>query len=272
MKKLFKLTMVFAVLSFFANYHAMATQFSSYSFLNQGKVVSIMLTNTIGITNLSHSAQLGAGLGLTNYATGTANTMYTNNALLTVSGTNLPGVLVIDVTTNVTASAGTFGVAPNSASNLTLVRTNDNVNLFQDVYFPPDYNPGLNSTMGGPNTTNLAVGGVLEVKINGTQLAGSGNGSNYVSLAFVPISSDGTELVNTTLAGNGAGAFLSMFPIVFNVTNSASTTLTSMTSFPVPVSYLYGCAGWRLVSATPGVAWSTGGSMWLLDCRLNLYH
>lgn len=262
---------------------AFATQAASwrtFSFINP-LVTSIQLTNTVGATNLNHGYALGGvwtngpgaaqanGTQMTNWAGSGVNMIYTNNAPLSVSGTNLPGVLVIDVTTNLSTTGGSFGIPPFSASNLTYAKTNDALNLFQDVMFPTDWNPSLGPG-GGPGATNIVYGGVIEVGLLGSQLAGSGDGSNYVTFVFVPLDSNKNEMTLTLAGGVAAGAFMSMWPYSFSITNAGSTKMVGSSIIPIPAYYLYGASGIRLLSATPGVAWSTGGSVWLTSCNLRL--
>lgn len=274
-----------------------ATLRTNLSFMNP-LVVSVMLTNTVPISNLLHGVQIGGvwtngagqaqanGYGMTNlYVGANANTMYTQIVAMAsasspsgflVGGTNLPGVLVVDVNTNLNNSlTGVMGIPPFSASNLTWAKTNDALNIFQDVYFPSDWSPMYGGTAMAPLglVTNLPISysAAIEVQLLGSQLNGSANGSNYVALVFAPLASDGTEIVTTQLPAAGTyGNFQSMNLFTLNVTNSASTTALCTQIIPIPTQYVFGASGLRLLSATPGVAWSTGGSMWLTRCRLIL--
>lgn len=259
-------------------------------------IVSISLSNVagLGVTNLLVGAQMngntwtngvGVGqaqnIGLTNWAGAGLFTMYTqavNNSVappgLMISGTNLPGVLVVDVTTNLNlASAGSFGIPPFSASNLTWAKTNDAQNLFRDVIFPSDFSPMFDvmpgATVGPVNTNNspgVSYSGAIEVQLLGSQLTGTANGSNYVTFVFAPLAGDGTQIINTQVPAV-SGNFPSLVPFTLLVTNSASSTALCTSIIPIPTSLLYGASGLRLVSATPGSAWTTGGNLWLT--RLN---
>lgn len=272
---------------------------TNLSFINP-LVLSLGLTNdgtvSVGVTNLLYSAQCGGiwtnapgssqanGLGLTNYYNTTSShtlmLMYTQSFPMVISGTNLPGVLVCVVNTNLNNSlTGVMGVPPFSASNLTYAKTNDAMNLLQDVMFPSDWTPlygvGPGSVVG--SLTNNAVGYscAIEVQLLGNQLSGSANGSNYVTLVFSPLGSDGSEIINTSLpAFTTYGNSQSLVPFTLNITNSVNTTQTAAplctTIIPIPTQYIFGASGLRLRSITPGLAWPTSGILWVTRVRLIL--
>lgn len=296
MKKLFLLTALVA-----STLVAQGAQWKSFSFLSPN-VTSFLITNAVGATNLVSLIQAGRADSATNYIIPTAATkafQYTNtarwfdsaqsnywiygNLSQTQYGVMNPGVLVVDVLSNITAAAGVFGVSPPNHTNYTMAVTNDTLNVFQDVpldTFTPATWPGSQGS--GVAGTNII--GTLSCTI----LSTAASQSNYVSFVLVPVVSDVPDpnglqnnlqgvLGNTlglevSLNGSGASSPYTMLaPFTISFTNSPQTVpLAETYSAQIPANLVFGAKALRVRSATAGTAAASGlAGLWISNLRFN---
>jgi len=255
--------------------HVSAANYTLSSFLRQ-PVVSIVISNAVGITNLDTIAQNGFGgaapqtnsLGQVTNVVTKGWLWYTSAPPVSVGGVFLPGTLVI-VTNNTPVNPGTnsSGVVTNGIN----VITNSTFNLFQDVSIePPDaVKYGDPSKPGAANITNILGTLVVKSYPNLFNVTGSANaGSNIVNLVFTPIVIDtsplnqGQKYEASDLAFAAVPSFTVTYTNSPNVlgTSSADPTVPTVFTFPVPQYLMGGANGLRLRSVYSG---NTTNAVWI---------
>lgn len=245
----------------------LGTRIKQYSFLNP-KVVSFLVTNNVGATNITTISQGATPYGNTNYSlSAAAQFTYTNNAPYwsptysnvwyyaglpqTNSGGVIPGYMCIDVVSNITSS---LGLPPVTAANPALVFTNDPLNMFADVPLDsilPNFEPLAQGT--GAAGTNIL--GVLQF-----QTQNYNGSSNNITVVFVPVP-DGTNEITSTGSGL-AGGFATLAPFTIVFTNQVATTAQSIAAVQLPQNLVYGSRALRVRSVS-----GTGGT-WIQGINL----
>lgn len=238
--------------------------YSVQSFLNGGQVTSLVVSNGLGVTNLTYIAQnhlqgdyqigtnsLGTGFNApiaTNALGAGTSLLYTNATPVSWYGITYPGTFV--ALTNNTA-----GTATNDVS-YTVITTNNQFNFFQDANLPEDYFQtfGSSGQPGAAGDTNSI--GLLQVVSQPFSLYGqaAGGGSNIVNLVFEPI----PHLRSPNPGSTPGSAYIPGFTPAMSPTDAATTggygftvTYTNQISTAnVPTVYALPLPRWKFLGAS----------------------
>jgi hypothetical protein len=252
---------------------ASASDYKTYSFVNP-QIVSFIVSNTVAVTNLNSiaaggfvgasTAQTNGQGQLTNVLTG-AYLQYTSSPPVLINGsTPALGTLVV-ITNNTPLNTGTN--AQGVVTNGILITTNNTVNFLSHVPIESGMSvPDEQSKPGAAGNTNIC--GLITIRSYANFYGETGNGSNTVSVVFVPIMIDAKGVTYEPSDASHATPYAFTLTYTNNAgvlgTSSSDQYLPTVFQYQLPRYLVSGFNGLRCRSVSSG---ASPNGVWISDIK-----